>query len=271
MSGLRLVLRSPPTRPLDLSPLLPSRLAGLGEAEIARLKLAHRVVVADVFEVRMGEAAAVTIEGGSPLFDRVGAGLDAGLLRLDGPAGQLAGAGMTGGRLELRGDAGPFAAAGLLGGTVEVGGDVGDDLGAPAPDQRVGMAGGLVVVRGCAGRRAGDRQRRGVLVVEGDAGEYAGSRMIAGSLVVCGRAGGHAGALMRRGTLVLGEAAAPGPTFVRSGEAGLVFTRLLARYLLDTIGGSRAAAALLGRELHRHVGDLACLGLGEMLLGDVRT
>ena len=36
------------------------------------------------------------------------------------------------------------------------------------------MRGGIVVVRGNAGERAGDRMRRGPIVVEGAAGAFAG-------------------------------------------------------------------------------------------------
>ena len=65
-------------------------------------------------------------------------------------------------------------------------GDVGDRLGGPLAGEVEGMNGGMVVVRGDAGERAGDRMRRGMLIVEGDAGEAAGSRMLAGTLIVRG-------------------------------------------------------------------------------------
>ena len=52
-----------------------------------------------------------------------------------------------------------------------------------------GMRGGVVVVRGNAGERAGDRLRRGTIIVEGQAGAHAGSRMIAGTLILRRRAG----------------------------------------------------------------------------------
>ena len=36
-----------------------------------------------------------------------------------------------------------------------------------------GMSGGLVIVRGHAGDRVGDRMRRGTIIVEGNVGGYA--------------------------------------------------------------------------------------------------
>ncbi len=266
MSGLRLSLRGAPPCRLDLSPLLPSRLAGLAPGAIERLTLAAGVRVADVFAVQGGAAAEIVIEGGSSLLDHVGAGLDGGVLHLEGDAGAGAGGGMTGGTLRIRGATGPFAAAGLRGGTVELVGDTGDGLGGPLPDGSTGMAGGLVVVRGNAGEGAGERQRRGVLIVEGDAGALAGSRMIAGTLIVCGRAGARPGIMMRRGTVVLGAGSAPPPpSFAPAGQPAPVFPSLLARYVLGTSCPSVRAAELLRRNLDRFAGDLASVGKGEVL------
>ncbi len=56
------------------------------------------MTVGDVFGVRMGEAAAVVIEGGGERFDRVGAALAAGTLVVEGDVGVEAGRSMTGGR-----------------------------------------------------------------------------------------------------------------------------------------------------------------------------
>src|SRR5260370_39245851 len=57
--------------------------------------------------------------------------------------------------------------------------------GGPLPGETAGMRGGVVVVRGKAGDRAGDRLRRGTIIIEGHAGAHAGSRMIPGTLILC--------------------------------------------------------------------------------------
>jgi formylmethanofuran dehydrogenase subunit C len=266
MTALRFVLRaSPPTR-LDLSPLIPGRLAGLDQAAVARIELGTArasVRVGDVFGLHMGDAEQVAIEGGSERFDFLGAGMNGGSLLLEGDAGYCAGRRLSGGKLEIRGSAGAWAASGLGGGALEIHGDTGPMLGAPLAGERAGMAGGSVVVRGSAGERAGDRMRRGLIVIEGAAGEAAGSRMLAGTLAVCGRAGPMPGYLMRRGTLLLAEADLP-PTFVRAGGAPPVFRHLLARALAEV---SQLAAQLAGRAESRFLGDMATLGKGEILLG----
>jgi formylmethanofuran dehydrogenase subunit C len=265
MTALRLVLRAPPPTRLDLSPLIPERLAGLSESAIAGIELGAArasVRVGDAFALRMGDAEHVAIEGGSERFDYVGADMRAGTLTLEGDAGHCAGRKLRGGRLTIRGNTGGWAASGLRGGVLAIHGNTGPRLGAPLAGEPAGMAGGLALVRGRAGERAGDRMRRGVIVIEGDADEAPGSRMLAGTLVVCGKAGPLAGYLMRRGTLLLAEADLS-PTFILANGAVTAFQRLLARRLAEI---SQAAAQLAARARHRFLGDMATLGKGEVLL-----
>ncbi len=265
MSALCLTLREAPAQRLDLSMLLPERLAALSPAEIERLPVQttrRAMRLGDVFRLRPGDAKEVVIEGGSARFDCVGACMSGGVLRVIGAVGQRAGCEMLGGHLLIEGDAGPFAAAGLRDGVVEIAGDAGDYLGGTLPGERTGMAGGSVRVRGSAGARAGDRLRRGLIIVEGDAGADPGSRMLAGTLMICGSASGLAGYLMRRGTLVIGQFAKPGETFQPCG-LDPVFPRLLRRLIAPY---SADAAAMLDAPLSRFMGDLAGLGKGEMLI-----
>jgi len=266
MSALRFVLRAAPPTRLDLSPLIPERLAGLGSGAIERIELGNRrhdIRVGDVFGVLAGDPDQVAIEGGSARFDFVGAGMRRGSLVLEGEAGHCAGRKLAGGRLEIRGDAGGWAASGLMAGHVEITGNAGQMLGGPLAGERVGMAGGILIVRGTAGERAGDRMRRGLLVIEGSAGDWVASRMLAGTIVVCGQAGALPGYLMRRGTLLLGQAVPPA-TFVPAGAAPAVFGRLL-------VGGLAAisdrAAQLARQDAERFLGDTATLGKGEILIG----
>ena len=268
MAALRFVLRAEPEQRLDLSPLVPERLAKLSQAEIERLPLGTTrapVLVGDAFRVTMGEAEQVAMEGGSSRLDGVGERMATGTIVLEGEAGLRAGRQMRGGRLTVRGNAGHWAASGMQGGAIEIAGDCGDFLGGPLAGEVEGMAGGTVVVRGSSGRRAGDRLRRGLIVVEGRAGELAASRLIAGTVIVCGGAGAMPGSLMRRGTVLLGGAVPPLlPSFVPVGQAADdVFRVLLARALGRF---SPIAAALARARAQRFAGDMASLGKGEILL-----
>ncbi len=260
-------LRGRPDQRLDLSGLLPQRLAGLSEAEIEKIELQttrQRVVVGDAFRLRMGDPKQVRIEASCDRLDRIGHEMAGGEIVVDGDAGARAGRLMTGGRLTICGSAGPWAASGMKGGVIEIRGDAGDRLGGPLAGEVAGMRGGVVLVRGRAGDRAGDRLRRGTIVVEGSAGPYAGSRMIAGTLVVLGRTGPLPGYLMKRGTIVLGDRSEEmSPTFIDCGVHDLVALRLMA----DFFGGhSPRAARLLRRPLRRLAGDMATLGKGEIFV-----
>lgn len=267
MKPLVLTAREHPEQRLDLSPLVPHRLAGKTAAEIAAIELQttrQRVTVGDMFGVRMGDVNLLRIENASDRFDGVGEGMSAGEIHVDGDVGQKAGRRMSGGRLIVNGDAGPWAGSGMTGGYLEIGGDVGDRLGGSFVGETSGMRGGVIVVRGDAGERAGDHMRRGTILIEGGAGAYAGSRMIAGTLLVWGLAGPRPGYLMQRGTIVLGrESESLSPTFVDCGVHDLVATRLMAAYFKEY---STKSAAILGRPLRRLAGDMAVLGKGEILL-----
>jgi formylmethanofuran dehydrogenase subunit C len=128
------------------------------------------------------------------------------------------------------------------------------------------MRGGVVIVRGNAGARAGDRMRRGTILVEGNTADYAGSRMIAGTLIVRRKAGALPGYLMKRGTIILGEGcAALSPTFVDCGTHTLLAMRLIGAFIRPY---SKGAAVLLGRSLRRYAGDMAVLGKGELFSGN---
>jgi formylmethanofuran dehydrogenase subunit C len=260
-------LSAAPAQRLDLSPLTPQNLAGKTVAEIEALEVGTtrvRVTAGDVFRIRNGDPVTIVIEGGSARFDRVGMGLTAGAIVVEGEVGVEAGRMMSGGQLTIRGDAGPFAGSAMKGGTLVVEGGAGERLGGPLSGETVGMSGGVLHVRGDAGERAGDRLRRGVILVEGRVGAYAGSRMIAGTLAIGGEAGDLPGYLMGRGTILLGRGATLlSPTFGDCGEHDLVAARLLSNYVAHA---SAVLAALFRRPLRRLAGDMAALGKGEILL-----
>ena len=264
---IRLALRERPPFRLSLLGLTPERLAGLGEAEIARLPLQQgnrRGVLGDWFTVSVDEAEErLILAGGDDRLDDVGAGMSRGEIQVEGEVGARAGMGMSGGRLLIAGSAGQAAATAMSGGALRIAGNAGDELGGALPGERNGMSGGTAIVAGSAGSGVGDRLRRGLVVVAGAVGPCCGARMSAGTIVVGGRLGEFAGAAMRRGSILgLGESADILPSFGESGIHDLVFQRLLAR-TLERSGLPELAARL--QPLRRWQGDLAVAGKGEIL------
>ena len=87
MSGLRLTLRQPPPGRVDLSPLLPERLAGLSPAAIAAIVLpcGNRPLAAgDLFDIAEGDAGDLVFTGGSDRLDHVGKGMTGGRMTVEG-------------------------------------------------------------------------------------------------------------------------------------------------------------------------------------------
>ncbi|MGE0213133.1 MAG: formylmethanofuran dehydrogenase subunit C [Parvibaculaceae bacterium] len=256
-----------PDQRIDLSALVPARLAGMTLKAVEALPIhttRNPLAVGDVFRVRAGNPSSIRIRGATDRFDNVGAELDGGEIHVTGDVGELAGRLMRGGTLVISGNAGPWAGSGLKGGRIEIGGGAGDWLGGPLPGEMAGMRGGLLRVKRNAGKMAGDRLRRGTIVVGGTAGPYAGSRMIAGTLIIAGAAGPWPGFLMRRGSLFLKrEPEAVSPTFLDCGPGADVFRSLLAREL----GKAGLDVGWIARPgLSRFGGDTAVLGRGEIFM-----
>ena len=267
MTGLTFRKRAEPEERLDLSPLTPSRLAGLAEKEIAALGIGTSRMglrVGDVFDVVAGDAAAIRFEGGSPRFDRIGEAMAGGEIIVEGDAGARLGRMLAGGRITVTGSAGAHAGSAMTGGVIAIAGDAGDRLGGPLAGEMMGLKGGTITVGGDAGARAGDRMRRGVIFIRGNAGEDLASRMIAGTVVVGGRAAATPGRLMKRGTLFLcGGAERFASTFVDNGPADLIILKVMADAFAK---GEVGEVPFDGRPMRRLGGDTAVLGLGEVFL-----
>ena len=125
---------------------------------------------------------------------------------------------------------------------------------APLEGEMEGATGGLLIVRGNAGERAGDRLRRGTILIEGSAGDFPGSRMIAGTLIVLKECGKLPGYLMRRGTIVLANPPELAPTFV---DCGTHRIGLRQRFRWTSAPGKpsrRAAAVAPARAVRRRHG-----------------
>src|SRR5262249_59546333 len=126
--GVCLTVGGRPAQGPDLWALVPQRLAGVSEAEIANIELQPtrwRVTVGDVFRLRMGDAKHIHIDASCDRLDRIGQEMTGGEIVVEGDAGARAGRLMKGGRLTVQGSAGPWAASGMKGGAIEIFGDAG--------------------------------------------------------------------------------------------------------------------------------------------------
>ncbi len=263
MSTLTLTLRQAPAQTLDLSALVPSKLAGLSTGDIEALPLGG-LNVGDAFSVSGTPGDDLVISGSSPFLDYVGAGLDGGTITVEGTVGAYAGRGMKSGRLDIRGDAGAYLASIARGGLIHVTGSAGDYAGGVRAGDKFGMLGGMVLVDGSIGERAGERMRRGTIVARGKFGPAAGSRMVGGTLWTETGFGPRPGPLLRRGTLIGPSVDEVLPTFADCGRIDPVVLRIISRYVTQTLGAlAPKPLPVLVRKL---AGDQATIGKGEILL-----
>ena len=271
MSTITLRVKMPPGFDVDASPLAPATIAAMPVATLERLALragSDTVAIAELFDVSRNaddREPTLVIEGDSRWLIRIGAGMEGGVLRVLGSAGDYAGAQMRGGTLAIEGDAGHFAACEMRGGRLNIAGHCGDFAASPRAGEMEGMTGGTLAIGGNAGERLADRMRRGLVTVAGNAGAFAASRLVAGTICVAGQVGEHYGYGMRRGTLVLATAPATLPaTFVAGGRGFDVFWALLVKSLANEAAPfSRLAPDRLPQ---RYAGDVAVDGRGEILI-----
>lgn len=269
MSGLILTAREAGGPPIDVTGVLPERLAEGGGVALAGLPVIRgreRHRLDELFAIQDGgPSGALILRPGGAVLDGVGAGMAAGEILVEGDCGSQAGRGMRGGTLIVEGDCGAFAAAEMAGGHISVAGDAGDFLGAPLAGSPRGMSGGSVVV-GNAGDRAGERMRRGLIAVRGRVGSLCGARMIAGTVVVGGSCGAGLGSAMRRGSILVSHAPAEFPAgFVDGGVHDWLFLELMRREL-GVAGAWPPDLPTAGIRARRLLGDRSVGGVGEVLI-----
>ena len=256
-SGLRLKVRNTPQIRIDLSEIVPHKIADLTTSAIERLELSagrDALRVGDIFDVSGTPNDRIVIEGNASHFDNIGKELSNATIIVEGAAGAYCAQRMRSGRIEVHGDCGDFLASNLRGGLIIVKGNVGNNLGAPLAGDRDGMAGGTVVVFGKIGDYAGERMRRGTIVAKSEIGDFAGARMKGGTIWATHGFSADTGALMRRGTLISPKPVNLLPTFVDCGHHDLVAMRLINRHLAATLG-DMAPPKITG-PVHKYAGDM---------------
>lgn len=254
---------------VDLRGVTPERLATLEPAAIEQLRITvdHQAApLSSLFSVEGIPTDELIIMPGNNRVDHIGARMTSGTITLSGDAGNHAGSEMLGGILRINGSASDFTGSAMHGGKIIVQGDVGNSTGSPIAGGLRGQSGGVIHVLGNAGNRTGECQRRGLLIVEGDVGDLTGYRMIAGTIYVGGFVGEHTGLGMRRGTILLKRRPDRLPvTLNHNGCLSLPMLSLIIRQLSHYLVG-KTPEVPFAHHVERFVGDLACQGLGEIIV-----
>lgn len=247
--------------PLDVTGILPEKLAGLSALAVAKLPVLfgnRTEELGQMFGVSSGESSAdLHFAGDTRSVHGIGAGMAAGSIFCDDAVGRHAGARMSGGRLVIDGFADDWLGAEMRGGHIGVIHSVGNCAGAAYRGSRCGMTGGTIRIAGRAGHELGFLMRRGMIVVDGNAGHYAGASMIAGTIVVRGKLGRQAGAGMKRGTiLALGR--------IAEVSAGMRYSCEYSPSVLPLLGKTLNLPVPKSVQCYR--GDVLTGGRGELLV-----
>lgn len=255
---------------IEVEGLTPTWVRSRSIAEIERFECFagnRRVPLAELFDVS-GDSSdgSILFFGDLRRVHWIGAHMDDGEIRIDGPAGRHVGSQMKGGRLIANGDCGDYAGTEMSGGLLEIHGHAGVLTGGAYRGSTKGMTGGTIVVHGNVGDECGAFMRRGLIAISGACGDFPGYHMIAGTIAALGACGRHPGAGMKRGTIALLNDERPAllPSFAHAASLPLQSHALLLRKL--------RALGLPIEELQSSCvdvfrGDSVSLGLGEIIVG----
>ena len=232
-----------PKRKIDIKVeadvITPDAFAGKNAEEIGNLSVwqgPKTYPLSEFFEVKGngGISAAETlirIKGDATRVKRIGEGMSAGKIEIEGSAGMHVGTGMRGGEILVSGDVDSWAGMEMTGGLLHIKGNAGDHVGCAYRGKWHGMKGGRIVIEGSARHQLGGGMDGGEILVEGNVEGFCGIRQNGGLIVVKGRALRGVGAEMAGGTIVIGgkiERFSPGFEYVSlenrvtSGEVELI-------------------------------------------------
>ncbi|WP_440946139.1 formylmethanofuran dehydrogenase subunit C [Methanosarcina sp. T3] len=224
---------------LEADVITPDSFAGKSAGEIGMLSVwqgPKTYPLSDFFEVtgNAGSSAAGTmirIKGDAMRIKRIGEGMSAGKIEIEGSAGMHVGTGMKGGEILVHGDADSWAGMEMLGGLLHIKGNAGDHVGCAYRGKWHGMKGGRIVIEGSARHNLGGGMDGGEILVDGNVEGFCGIRQNGGLIVVKGGALRTVGVEMAGGTIVIGgkiQRFSPGFEFVSmenkvtSGEVELI-------------------------------------------------
>lgn len=205
--------------------ITPDSFAGKSAEEIGNLSVwqgPKTYPLSEFFEVigNGGSSASETlirIKGDATRVKRIGEGMSAGKIEIEGSAGMHVGTGMKGGEIVVYGDADSWAGMEMTGGLLHIKGNAGDHVGCAYRGKWHGMKGGRIIIGGSARHQLGGGMDGGEILVGGNVESFCGIRQNGGIICVKGKALRGVGAEMAGGTIVIGgkiERFSPGFEYV---------------------------------------------------------
>jgi formylmethanofuran dehydrogenase subunit C len=180
----------------------------------------------------------IEINGNVNRVKRIGEGMTAGRIMINGDVDMRCGAKMKGGIITIKGNADSWVGQEMTGGEINVQGDAAYYVGAGYRGEACGMRGGKITVFGNANDFVGEHMCGGEIVIKGNAGIMPGLSNKGGRIVIEGDTD-MPGSEMTKGTIIVkGNVRDMMPVFQREGiEAvdGVEFTK----YVGDVVVGGK--------------------------------
>jgi formylmethanofuran dehydrogenase subunit C len=197
---------------LEADIITPDSFAGKSAEEIGNLPIwqgPRTYPLCEFFEVKVNGSSSeadtiIRIKGDASRVKRIGEGMSAGKIEIEGSAGMHLGTGMKGGKIFVSGDTDSWPAMEMTGGLLYIKGNAGDHVGCAYRGKWHGMKGGRIVIEGSARHQVGGGMDGGEIFVEGNVEGFCGIRQNGGLIIVKGRALRGVGAEMTAGTIVIG-------------------------------------------------------------------
>src|SRR3972149_10331394 len=197
--------------PVEAECISPDAFAGKTLEEIAKLKLWEgnkERNLDELFRIE-GESAAkpeeVTIQilGDVHKVRRIGSGMTAGEIVIQGDAGVHLGEEMKGGKITVTGNSDSWTGGMMKNGFIEIKGNTGDYVGSAYRGSVKGMRGGTIIIHGNAGNEVGCFMRKGLIKIYGSTAQFAGVHMRNGTIFITGSSSGRVGAEMTGGKVIV--------------------------------------------------------------------
>jgi formylmethanofuran dehydrogenase subunit C len=205
----------------------PGTFTGKSKLEIEQLILWQgpiQLPLSEFFDVEVNgsggpEETLIVVEGDVSRVKRIGHGMKAGKIEIQGSAGMHVGSEMTGGSIIVKGSAGSWAGMEMKGGNLQINGNAGDHVGCAYRGSWRGMSGGKILIEGNARSQLGGGMTGGEIVVGGNVENFCGIRQAGGLIQVKGNAIRGLGAEMTGGAIAIyGEMRQFTPGFVKIGK-----------------------------------------------------
>lgn len=210
----------------EVENISPDKFAGRTEKEIQSLEAwlgNQKTTLGELFSIRVeGSAPAaetkIVMEGDFSRVKRIGEGMTAGLIIINGNVDMHLGNKMSGGNISVKGNVDSWAGREMKGGELIIEGNAAYYLGAGYRGETCGMRGGKITLMGNALDFVGEHMCGGEIIVKGNTGILPGLSNNGGKIVIEGNTS-RPGSEMSKGTIIInGTVDEMMPVFKLEGE-----------------------------------------------------